>query len=311
LVAIPVDLFPGQRRQGVSLRMLAPDGTPLSRRFYCPAHDRELEPDEIVRGFEIESGKFIVVSDDELDALEPERSRDIDLRVLAPRGNVPPMLVDRTYFLTPAGDSNKAYRLLAGTIEKHDLAGIATFVMRGREYLVAIIAEAGILIAETLRFADELRTPDGIGLPEATEPDEKSARAVRASVKGLRRKNLNDSELVDVDTARLREFVESGKRKRVRASVPTGGSKADEDEETDVVDLMEVLKKRLAGEVPSSSKERKKNGDRAPSATRADAAASDLGDLTRDELYERAKKADVPGRSRMTKTELLRALSGD
>src|SRR5690606_22010540 len=97
---------------------------------------------------------FVVVTDEELEALAPEKSRDIDLRRFVDVGAIAPEMCERAYFLTPAGGSTKAYRLLAAAMERTGRAGIATFVMRGKEYLVAILAENGILRTETLRFAD-------------------------------------------------------------------------------------------------------------------------------------------------------------
>ncbi|HEY0671085.1 MAG TPA: Ku protein, partial [Longimicrobiales bacterium] len=157
LVSIPVNLFPGVRSQRAALRMLADDGTPLQRRFYCEKQNREVNGDEIVRGYETAKGKYVVVTDDELEALEPKKSRDIDLRRFVPAEDIDPLFFERSYYLAPAGESVKAYRLLAETMEKTGRAGIATFVMRGKEYLVAIVAEDGLLRADTMRFADELR----------------------------------------------------------------------------------------------------------------------------------------------------------
>ena len=146
--------------------MLSPDGVPLSRRYYSQKSDRALEDDEMVRGYEIEDGEYVVVTDEELERLEPKKTRDIDVRLFVDQDSIPPVYFERAYFLTPGGNSEKAYRLLAETMENRGRAGIATFVMRGKEYLIAIFAEKGLLRAETMRFADELRSPKEIGLPK-------------------------------------------------------------------------------------------------------------------------------------------------
>ena len=166
LVSVPVDLYPGNRTNRAPLRMLSAEGEPLSRRYYSQKTEGDLEDDEMVRGFEIEKDKYVVVTDEELERLAPEQSRDIDLRRFVPLKDVPPLYFDRSYFLAPSEGSEKAYKLLAETMVKGDLAGIATFVMRGKEYLVAIFAENGILRAETMRFADEIRSPKEVDLPE-------------------------------------------------------------------------------------------------------------------------------------------------
>ena len=165
LVSVPVDLYPAVRARRTALRMLGPDDQPLVRRFFCSVDNKALEPDDIVRGYENDDGSFTIVADEELDALAPRKSRDIDLRRFVKREEIPRQLLERPYVLAPAGDSTKAYHLLAETMERSGKAGVATFVMRGKEYLAAIFAEGGSLRAVTMRFVSQLRTPDDVGLP--------------------------------------------------------------------------------------------------------------------------------------------------
>ena len=98
---------------------------------YDPETGRDVPWDNVVRGFELDD-EYVVVEDEELDQLAPEKSRDIDLRRFVPVEQLDPLFFERTYFLAPAGESTKAYRLLAATMEKTGRAGIATFVMRGK-----------------------------------------------------------------------------------------------------------------------------------------------------------------------------------
>jgi DNA end-binding protein Ku len=244
LVSVPVNLFPANRSNRVPLRMLSPDGEPLSRKYYSEKTARDLDPDEIVRGYEIDKGKYVVVTDEELDRLAPEKSRDIDLKTFVPEESIPPVHFDRGYFLAPAAGSEKAYKLLAETMEKNGKAGVATFVMRGKEYLVAIFAEHGILRAETMRFPDELRSPEDVGLPK------KKPRVPAATVhkfekliSGKAKKQLSPARLKDEQTEQLLKLVKkkSAQRKNV-VKVET-----EEREPGKVIDLVAVLKKSLAG----------------------------------------------------------------
>ena len=157
LVSVPVDLYPGNRTNRATLRMLGPEGEPLARRYFSQKTGRALDNEHMVRGYEFDKDKYVVITDEELERLAPDQSRDIDLRRFVELKSIPPLYFDRSYFLAPSAGSEKAYRLLSETMQKEKLAGIATFVMRGKEYLVAIFPENGILRAETLRFADELR----------------------------------------------------------------------------------------------------------------------------------------------------------
>ncbi|HEY2974504.1 MAG TPA: Ku protein [Pyrinomonadaceae bacterium] len=244
LVSVPVNLFPANRSNRAPLRMLSPDGEPLSRKYYSEKTERDLDPDEIVRGYEIDKGKYVVVTDEELDRLAPEKSRDIDLKTFVPEESIPPVHFDRGYFLAPAAGSEKAYKLLAETMEKNGKAGVATFVMRGKEYLVAIFAEHGILRAETMRFPDELRSPEDVGLPK------KKSRIPAATVHKFEKlisakskKQLSPARLKDEQTEQLLKLVKkkSAQRKNV-VKVET-----EERQPGKVIDLVAVLKKSLAG----------------------------------------------------------------
>jgi DNA end-binding protein Ku len=210
LVTVPVALYAATRPRGVALRMIGPDEAPVQRRYVCSKDEKVLDAEDIVRGYEIEKGKFVVVTDDELEAIEPKKSREIDLRVFVDLGDIDPIYFERAYFLVPSGGTNKAYRLLAEVMEKKKQAGIATFVMRAKEYLVAIIAENGILRAETLRFEDEIREPDDAGLPEIAKA---SAADVKKFENQIARhaKKVNLNELLDDYTERLEKLAREGK----------------------------------------------------------------------------------------------------
>jgi len=301
LVSIPVNLFPANRSGGVSLRMLSPDGTPLSRRYFDPETGKEVPTDQLVRGYEITPGEHIVITDDELESLEPEKSRDIDLRRFVDRDQVPPIFFERAYYLTPAGQSTKAYRLLAATMERTNRVGIATFVMRTREYLVGILAEGGILRAETLRFQDEIRPVEEIGLPDPPEIKADRLKDIEKAIASRTRKSLDLDELKDDYADRLRALAEKKRRKGSDVVAAPAGTVADEDDD-DVIDLMEVLKRSLRAPEPGPRREAPR------SRGRAKQSGGDLQGRSKAELYEQAKREGIPGRSGMTKEELIRAL---
>jgi len=223
--------------------MLSPEGEPLSRKYYSEKTERDLDADQMVRGFEIDKGKYVVITDEELERLAPEKSRDIDLKTFVPEGSIPPVHFDRGYFLTPAPGSEKAYKLLAETMEKGGKAGIATFVMRGKEYLVAIFAEHGILRAETMRFPDELRSPKDVGLPKKPKVPAATVHKFEKLISSKSKKQLSPARLKDEQTERLLKLVKkkSAQRKNV-VEVET-----DKRDEGKVIDMVAILKKSLAG----------------------------------------------------------------
>ena len=243
LVSVSVDLFPANKSSRAPLRMLSPDGEPLARRYYSEKTDGELDADQMVRGYEIDKGKYVVVTDEELDRLAPEKSRDIDLKTFVPEESIPPMHFERGYFLTPSSGSEKAYKLLAETMEKGGKAGIATFVMRGKEYLVAIFAEHGILRAETMRFADELRSPADVGLPKKPKVSPATVRKFETLISSKSKKQLSPRKLEDEQTERLLKLVKK-KSANARNIVEV---ETEAREPGKVIDLVAMLKKSLAG----------------------------------------------------------------
>ena len=243
LVSVPVSLFPAARTVRTSLRMLGPDGQPLARKYYAEKTGKDLDADEVVRGFEITKEKFVIVTDEELERLAPEKTRDIDLKQFVPAESIPPIYFERGYFLTPAAGSQKAYKLLAETMDKSGLAGIATFVMRGKEYLVAIFSDKGILRAETMRFADELRSPADVGLPKKKEVSKATVTKFEKMIANKSKKQFSPSKLADKQTDSLLKLVKKKQTKRENVV------KVEEEMDTDhkVVDLVKILKQSLGG----------------------------------------------------------------
>ena len=242
LASVPVDMYPANRSDRVALRMLSPDGVPLNRRYYSPETGRDLDDDKMIRGYEIEKGEYVIVTDEELEKLAPKKSRDIDMRRFVDEKTIPPLYFERAYFLTPGGGTEKAYRLLAKTMEDSGRAGIGTFVMRGKEYLVAITAENGILRAQTLRFADEVRSPGEIGLAKEKEPAKATVAKFKKLIASRSKKELSTKELQDTRAERILKLVKS-KKSRGKDVVETD---VEASHQGNVVDIMEVLKKSLA-----------------------------------------------------------------
>ena len=307
LVSVPVDLYPAVRARRTSLRMLGPDDQPLVRRYFCSIDNEALGPDDIVRGYENDDGSFTIVADEELDALAPRKSRDIDLRRFVKRDEIPRQLLERPYVLAPAGDSTKAYHLLAETMERSGKAGIATFVMRGKEYLAAIFAEGGSLRAVTMRFAAELRTPDNVGLPSVVKAPAERRQEMERALAELTEDELDLKLLDDEYASALRELAEA-KREAGRDVIEIEEAPAeDEQESADVIDIMAVLKERMGGTERKPARAQGARTSERPGPTRA-AGDDALAGMSKKELYERAKKLGLPGRSGMSREALMAAL---
>lgn len=304
LVSVPVDLYPAVHARRTALRTLGPEYQPLVRRYFCSADGQALTRDDIVRGYENDDGSFTIVADEELDKLAPAKSRDIDLRRFVAREEIPRQLLERPYVLAPAGESTKAYHLLAETMERAGKAGIATFVMRGKEYLAAIFAEGGTLRALTMRFADELRTPHDVGLPAAVRAPAERRREMERALAELTEDEL-DRKLLDDEYGRQLHALAEAKRDAGRDVVEIEEAPPeDEEESAEIIDIMAVLKERMgaAERKPARAHPPRRAGRRAAPSRDA------LADKSKKELYEEAKKIGVPGRSSMSRDELLEAL---
>jgi DNA end-binding protein Ku len=255
LVSIPVDLLSAVRSRQTAMKLVDKSGHALGREYHCSKEDKELGKDELVRGYQTDDGKMVVITDEEFESVAPEMSGDIELRGFVPLEQIPPMYFQKPYFLAPSGKTAKAYHLLATTMEKTGRVGIGSFVMRGHEYLVAIVADNGVLRADTLRYADEIRTPEAIGLPKAQKvPAAKLARFTKA-IDGLKQSKLDLSELEDRDAQALRELAES-KQKNDENVIHQRGledAEAGEGDSAQIIDLMAVLRKSLSKNAVVSS----------------------------------------------------------
>lgn len=247
LVTIPVELYSAARPPALRGHMFDAGGVRLQRRYYCPEDDKDLDSDALVRGFELPDGRYIVVEDEELEALAPKKSREIDLRSFTDRSALHPALFEHAYVIAPGGErsATKAYRLLAHVMHEKQRAGIATFVMREREYIIAIISDGRLLLGQTLRFADELRSPEDVGLPKPeTVPKNVVATYTRA-LGAARKKRFDPEALVDPGTKKLAALLESKRKQHEVApmrEIEADKSVADSGE---VVDLMRMLKESL------------------------------------------------------------------
>lgn len=301
-VLVPVKLYSAIEDRKVHFRLLhAKDRVPVTQHMVDPRTEKPVPAESIRRGVETGPGEIVMLTAEELHALEPEKSREIDLRLFVPAAQIDPVYLDRTYLLVPTGDSPKAYRLLAATMENTGRAGIATFVMRGKEYLVAIEAQNGVIYAETLRFAAEIRTPDMVGLPAGVPVPASGITALRKEIQAATVEWFPIDEMRDEYAERLRNLVE--RKQAAGKDVVHPVEEEPENEGVEVIDLMEVLKRSIEGH--GSARHRRRNTAPDRSAT---AAGDDLRHQSKAALYARATAMGLPGRSRMGKKELIETI---
>jgi DNA end-binding protein Ku len=185
LVAIPVRLVKAIEPGRISLHLLhSKDYSPLVRRMFCPEEETVVSPDEIVRGYEIVPDQYILMTDEELESVSPERSRTIEIVEFIDVKEVDPVYYDHAYYLVPSKGGEKAYRLLAEVMRRTNKAGLAKFVLAEREYLVAITSKDGALAVTTLHYSEEILSDEGF-LPKNGKASAEEQIRIKKSIEGM------------------------------------------------------------------------------------------------------------------------------
>lgn len=249
LVSIPVDLLSAVQPRQTALKLVDKSGHALGREYHCSKEGKRLDRDDLVRGYETEQGKIIEITDEEFESVAPEMSGDIELRSFVPLAQIAAMYFQKPYFLAPSGRSAKAYHLLAATLERTGRVGIGSFVMRGHEYLVAILSDNGMLRADTLRHADEVRSPSEIGLPKVPKAANRKVSQFIKDIDALTHEALDVDELQDQDAHALQRLVVEKQKSEIDVVHPTALEEADAEPlegGAKIIDLMAVLKRTLS-----------------------------------------------------------------
>ncbi len=177
LVAIPVRLVKAVEPGRISFRLLHnKDYSPLARRMFCPKEETMVSPDEIIRGYEIAPDKYILMTDEELESVTPERSRTIEIIEFIDMKEVDPVYYDHPYYLVPLKGGEKAYRLLAEVMRRTKKAGLAKFVLAEREHLVAVTSRDGALALTTLHYSEEILPEEDLSPKKKTIAAEEQSR---------------------------------------------------------------------------------------------------------------------------------------
>jgi DNA end-binding protein Ku len=159
LVNVPVQLYSAVRDPGVHFNQLhGPDGSPIETRRICAQEEKEVPWDEIVKGYELEDGRWVLLTDADLDAAAPRKSHTIDIESFVEEREIDPIYLERPYLLVPANESAaRAYALLGEAMRSSGKVALGRFVMRAKEHLVSIRPREELLTLTTMRFHDEVR----------------------------------------------------------------------------------------------------------------------------------------------------------
>jgi DNA end-binding protein Ku len=242
LVNIPIGLALATQRSDVAFRTLHREcRTPIKQKRYCPFHERDVDGDELVKGWEFSKGQFVIVEDEDFEAVALQRSSSIEILRFVNLTDVDPVFFDRTYYLSPAAAAaaRRPYVLLLRAMEETGMAAIGKFVLWGKENLCLIRPYGETLALETLFFADDVRSraeiEEAVGEVDVKEPELELARQVIASIAG----DFDPREFENEYRRDLRRMLEAkvaGEEIARPEPVP----------EAPVVDLMEALRQSVA-----------------------------------------------------------------
>jgi DNA end-binding protein Ku len=263
LVNIPVGLAPATkpaaRQSDVSFRLLHREcGSPIKQKRWCPVHERDVESDELVKGWEVSKGQFVMVEDADLEAIENrDTSRSIDINRFVRMEEVDPIYYDRTYFLVPAGAEaqRRPYVLLLEAMKEAGVAALGRFVLAGKEKLCLIRPMGEALALETLFVHEDVKDhaeiDDAVAGAQVKKPELDLAKQIIASLEAP----FEPEELRSEYRESLRELLEA-KLQGVELEVPV------EEAPTPVIDLMEALKASVAAASKKPAPAKKKAAPR-------------------------------------------------
>src|SRR5438128_4735927 len=267
LVNIPIGLAVATQRSDIAFRTLHREcGTPIKQKRFCPFHERDVEPDELVKGWEVSKGEFVFVEEADLEAVALQRSQSIEILRFVALEDVDPVYFDRTYYLAPASaaTARRPYVLLLRAMNETGMAAIGKFVLWGKENLCLIRPHGDTLALETLFFAEDVRSraeiEDAVAETEVKKSELELAKQVIESLVG----EFDPAEFENEYRRDLRAMLEAklaGQEVARPEPVP----------EAPVVDLMDALKKSVAEVQSRGSSDGKAKA--APKRSRQRAAA--------------------------------------
>jgi DNA end-binding protein Ku len=172
LVNVPVKLYSAVSKKTVRFHQLHDkDGVRIQQKRVCPADDEEVSYENIVKGYEISPDEYVVITQDELEAIEPTKTKTIDIEDFVDLDEIDPLFYDHPYYLLPDKSAAKPYRLLHEAMSDANKVAIARVVIRSKEQLVAIRPVDGVLAMSTMNFADEIVPTDNFDEPTADDAD--------------------------------------------------------------------------------------------------------------------------------------------
>jgi len=264
-VAVPVKLYSAVKPKTVHFHEVhLQDGARIEHRPFCAKEDKEVARDEVVKGYELASGRYVVLDKEEIDAAGGSRSRIIDVEHFVTAADIDPVYYEKSYFLGSRDEGQDAYRLLHDALERSGRAAIGRFSFHKREYLVAIRPYDGVLALHTMRFADELIGAKDLDMPRrAHKPEPKELKMAKSLIASLHEPFRPDKLHDEYREAVLAAIRRKAKGKEIAV--------ADEPETEPSDDLMAALEASLGAGKSKARKPASKKASPGKAKTKAKA----------------------------------------
>src|SRR5438094_38270 len=242
LVNIPIALYPATRREELKFRLLRKsDLSPVNYKRVAEKDGKEVSWDQIVKGYEYEKGKYVVLKDEDFERVDLEATQTVDIQDFVDQEEIDPMFFYKPYYLEPQKGGDKAYALLRDALKDTNKVGIAKVVIKTRQYLAGVKPENGGLVLELMHFADELADPEKLHVPKKTEVGKREINMAKSLIDSMSSKWKPEKYKDDYREA-LMEVIEE--------KVEAGGKEIEEKPKkapkpTKVIDLVSVLQQSL------------------------------------------------------------------
>ena len=242
LVNIPIALYPATRREELKFRLLRQsDLSPVNYKRVAEKDGKEVSWDQIVKGYEYEKGKYVVLKDEDFERVDLEATQTVDIQDFVDQEEIDPMFFYKPYYLEPQKGGDKAYALLRDALKDSGKVGIAKVVIKTRQYLAGVKPEDGALVLELMHFADEIADPGKLHVPKKTEVGKREMNMAKSLIDSMSSK-WNPEKYKDDYREALMEVIEE--------KVESGGKEIEEKPKkapkpTKIIDLVSVLQKSL------------------------------------------------------------------
>ena len=245
LVSLPVRLFTAARSETLSFNQLhKTDNSRIKQMIYCAAEDKPIPRDEIVKGYEYEKGKYVVIQDEEIKKVAPKTAKVMEIQEFVKAGDVDPVYLESSYYMAPDEGGEKPYALLFEALKETKYYAVAKIAMHNREHIVIVRPGEHGMVLHTMYYADEVRRIEEF----RTDTSKVSEREMNLA------KMLVESLAAEFEPEKYHDTYRDNLRKMIKAKVE--GHKVVETPEphiAPVIDIMEALKKRLEARKPRNT----------------------------------------------------------